>query len=99
LLQKLQIINSQKTKRVKKLRIMKLEKNNPRRDFIKKSVMTAAGLTILPALSFGDEGHAGLSNSKKAQPLPVQGGVKTVALICHAYYRRSHADVLFTKFF
>lgn len=78
---------------------MKTDKSNTRRDFIKKSVLTATGLTIIPAFGFGEEFNNTPANNNKVQVSPVQEGVKTVALICHAYYRRSHADVLFTKFF
>jgi len=78
---------------------MKLEKTNPRREFIKNSVLTAAGLTILPAFGFGATGNFTAINKEAFEFATVLDGEKTVAFICHAYYRRSHADVIGTKLY
>ena len=35
---------------------MKSEKNNPRRDFIKKSMLAAAGISVIPGFALGKDG-------------------------------------------
>lgn len=78
---------------------MKSEKKNLRREFIKKSILASASLAALPAFSFGNDGQIKPIAQGNNQTLPSLEGVKTVAFICHAYYRRSHADVIGTKLF
>ena len=36
---------------------MKSEKNNPRRDFIKKSIIAAAGMSVIPGFVLGKDGE------------------------------------------
>ena len=77
---------------------MEAEKN-PRREFIKKSFGTAAALTTSASFISGKNGNIDLK-TKGATPTPsVQGGLPTVAFICHTYRNLSHADVIGTKLF
>jgi hypothetical protein len=76
-----------------------MKKNNPRRDFIKKSVITAATLTTSPSLIFGKSGNIDPINSVSARTLSGQDNLPTVAFICAAYFPLSHADIMATKFF
>ena len=78
---------------------MKSEKNNPRRGFIKKSLITAAGLTIVPGFLFGKDGNIASITKKATQVLSGRDGLKTVAFICNTYWNLSHADVIGTKLF
>jgi hypothetical protein len=72
-----------------------------RRDFIKRSLITSAGLTVLPALSVG--GGVGMNGVRfediAKYQLSEQEGIHNVAFICQTYFPLSHADVIGTKFF
>lgn len=78
---------------------MKSEKNNPRRDFIKKSIITAAGLTILPGFIFGKNGSIASTTKALAQMQSGHDGLTKVAFICNTYWNLSHPDVIGTKLF
>ena len=78
---------------------MKSGKNNPRRDFIKKSLITAATLSTSPGLIFGKAGYIDPINRESAQMLSNQDGLVTVAFICNTYSNSSHEDVIGTKLF
>lgn len=77
---------------------MRSEKNNPRRDFIKKSAIAAAGLTIVPGLVLGKDGNIASITKEAAQMLSDQN-IKTVAFIANIYRNSAHADVIGTKLF
>ncbi len=76
---------------------MKTEKNNPRRDFIKKSIITATTLTTTSSLVFGKSENIDPINRASASLLSVQDNLPTVAFICHIYFNRSHADDIATR--
>jgi len=78
---------------------MQSGEKNKRRGFIKKSVITAAGLTMLPGVTFGKDRILRLT--KEAVQIISSGeeGLKTVAFISNVYRNRSHADVIGTKLF
>jgi len=79
--------------------IMKSKRNNTRRDFIKHSIISAAGLTIIPGFVLGENGIP-LITSEAAQLISGgQTGMKTVAFIANIYFKISHADVIGTKLF
>jgi hypothetical protein len=76
---------------------MKSEKKNTRRDFIRKSMITAAGITIIPEFVFG---RNGLITKEAAGIISAgQTGMKTVAFIANIYRNRAHADAIGTKLF
>ena len=78
---------------------MKLEKTNARRDFIKQSVLAAAGITIIPGFVFGKDGTPSLTKEAVNIISAGQSDMKTVAFICNIYRNRSHADALGTALF
>ncbi len=80
---------------------MKSEKNNHRRDFIKKSLITAASLTIVPGFIFGKNGNINISPITKglAQMPSDNEGLTRVAFICNTYWNGSHPDVIGTRLF
>ncbi len=79
--------------------MMKLGKSNRRRDFIKKSALAVAGLTLVPGLSFGSKGNDPFILDEAAGELTSPDGLKTVAFICNVYFKLSHADSIGTKLF
>ncbi|MEJ7768589.1 MAG: hypothetical protein WKF89_12305 [Chitinophagaceae bacterium] len=78
---------------------MKTTKNCRRRDFIKKSFIATAGVTVLPDFVFGKEGNITSVTEEAAQMLSGQHGQKTVAFIANIYRNSAHADVIGTKLF
>lgn len=78
---------------------METEKNNPRRDFIRNSIITATTLTASPSLIFGKSENSNPINKVSAPLLSNPDNLPTVAFICHTYRILSHADVIGTKFF
>jgi hypothetical protein len=78
---------------------MKSNKNNPRRDFIKKSVFAAAGMTIIPGFVLGKEGNITSITEQLSRALAGQDGIKKIAFITHIYRNSAHADVIGTKLF
>ena len=77
---------------------MEIENINPRRDFVKKSIITAAALTTTPSLIFGKSGNIDPISRVSAKVLSGQDNLPTIAFICAAYYPLSHADIMATKF-
>ena len=78
---------------------MKSNKNNPRRDFIKKSVFAAAGMSIIPGFVLGKEGNITSITEQLSRALAGQDGIKKIAFITHTYRNGVHADVIGTKLF
>ena len=78
---------------------MKSGQNNPRRDFIKKSLITAATLTTSPGLIFGKAGNIDPINRGSSQILSNQNGLITVALIGNVFWMVGHQYDIATKFF
>lgn len=73
--------------------------NNLRRDFIKNSVIAAAGMTIIPGFVLGKEGNITSITDQLSRVLAGQDGIKKVAFITHIYRNSAHADVIGTKLF
>ena len=78
---------------------MKVKNTNPRRDFIKKSVLTAAGLSLVPGFVLGEDGKITGITEQMSRALAGQDGIKKVAFITHIYRNSAHADVIGTKLF
>ena len=78
---------------------MKLEKLNRRRNFIKKTGLALASLTITPGFSFGSEGINPIIFQEPDHQFNNTEGLKTVAFICNIYFSISHADAIGTKLF
>ncbi|HQS51422.1 MAG TPA: hypothetical protein PLN99_05950, partial [Daejeonella sp.] len=78
---------------------MKSEKNNPRRDFIKKSMIAAAGMSVIPGFVLGENGEITDITEQLSRALAGQDGIKKVAFITHIYRNSAHADVIGTKLF
>jgi hypothetical protein len=78
---------------------MNPKNNNPRRDFIKKSVFAAAGISIIPGFVLGKEGNITSISEQLSRALAGQDGIKKVAFITHIYRNSAHADVIGTKLF
>ena len=78
---------------------MKSNKNNPRRDFIKKSVFAAAGMSIIPGFVLGKDGNITSITEQLTRALAGQDGIKKIAFITHIYRNAAHADVIGTKLF
>jgi len=78
---------------------MKSEKNNPRRDFIKKSMFAAAGMSVIPGFVLGNGGEITSVTKQMARALAGQDGIKKIAFITHIYRNSAHADVIGTKLF
>ncbi|SDM48138.1 hypothetical protein SAMN05421813_11356 [Daejeonella rubra] len=78
---------------------MKSKNNNPRRDFIKKSVFAAAGMSIIPGFVLGKDGNITSITEQLSRALAGQDGIKKVAFITHIYRNSAHADVIGTKLF
>jgi hypothetical protein len=75
------------------------QKNTRRRDFIKNSVLAAAGLTILPGFVFGEDGNITALSEDLKQFVSGQDGMKKIAFITNQYRNSAHADVIGTKLF
>ncbi|MFA6945179.1 MAG: hypothetical protein WC220_04680 [Pedobacter sp.] len=78
---------------------MKEESKSPRREFIKKSVFTAAGLSIIPGFVLGKNAEMTNITDRLQRALAGQDGIKKVAFITHTYRNSAHADVIGTKLF
>ncbi|MEJ7694409.1 hypothetical protein [Daejeonella sp.] len=78
---------------------MKSESLNPRRNFIKKSVFTAAGLSIVPGFVLGEDGSIISITEQLSKAFAGQEGIKKIAFITHIYRNSAHADVIGTKLF
>jgi len=78
---------------------MKSEKNNPRRDFIKKSMLAAAGMSVIPGFVLGKDGEITSMTEQMTRALAGQDGIKKIAFITHIYRNSAHADVIGTKLF
>lgn len=78
---------------------MNPKNNNPRRDFIKKSVFAAAGMSIIPGFVLGKNGNITSITEQLSRALAGQDGIKKVAFITHIYRNSAHADVIGTKLF
>lgn len=78
---------------------MKIVKKNPRRDFIKKSVFAAAGLSLVPGFVLGKDGEINSITEEMSRALSGQDGIKKIAFITHIYRNSAHADVIGTKLF
>lgn len=78
---------------------MKIKENNPRRDFIKKSVFAAAGLSIVPGFVLGENGNITSISQEMSRALAGQDGIKKIAFIANTYRNSAHADVIGTKLF
>ncbi|MEX2567678.1 MAG: hypothetical protein WD431_17155, partial [Cyclobacteriaceae bacterium] len=76
---------------------MKSKKSNPRRNFIKKSVLAASAFSA-PDMLFGANSRLSprnIGNSGKGNP----PAPKRIALIANIYRNSAHADVIATKIF
>jgi hypothetical protein len=78
---------------------LKKEKNNARRDFIKKSLITAATLTVSPTFLFGRDDNITKISEGATQASSSQDGPPRVAFISNTYWNLSHPDVIGTKLF
>jgi hypothetical protein len=78
---------------------MKPKNNNPRRDFIRNSVITAAGMSIIPGFVLGKDGNITSITEQLSRALAGLDGIKKVAFITHIYRNSAHADVIGTKLF
>ena len=78
---------------------MKSIRNSDRRDFIKQSMLTAAGITIIPGFVLGEDGTPSITKETAQIISAGQTGMKTVAFIANIYFKISHADVIGTKLF
>lgn len=78
---------------------MKKESTNHRRDFIKKSVFAAAGISLVPGFVLGKDGSIDSITEQLSRALAGQDGIKKVAFITHIYRNSAHADVIGTKLF
>jgi hypothetical protein len=78
---------------------MKKESMNPRRDFIRKTVFAAAGISIIPGFVMGENGNIISVTEQLSRTLAGQDGIKKVAFITHIYRNSAHADVIGTKLF
>ena len=78
---------------------MKKEIMSPRRDFIKKSVFAAAGISIIPGFVIGENGGIKSLTEQLSKAFAGQDGLKKVAFITHIYRNSAHADVIGTKLF
>jgi len=78
---------------------MKPGENNPRRGFLKKSLLTAATLTTSPSMIFGKDDSIALINKESSHTTISHENLTTVAFICNTYWNLSHADVIGTKLF
>ena len=78
---------------------MKEKSTNPRRDFIKKSVIAAAGISIVPGFVMGENGNITSITEQLSRALAGQDGIKKIAFITHIYRNSAHADVIGTKLF
>ncbi|WP_276358895.1 hypothetical protein [Daejeonella sp. H1SJ63] len=78
---------------------MKKESTNHRRDFIKKSVFAAAGMSLVPGFVLGKDGSIDSITEQLSRALAGQDGIKKVAFITHIYRNSAHADVIGTKLF
>ena len=76
---------------------MKKASNTHRRDFIKNSIITTAGLTIAPKFMMARDVQT-VTNGAALKPSPDEGK-KTVAFIANIYRNSAHADVIGTKLF
>lgn len=76
-----------------------MSRNNPRRDFIKKSVFAAAGMSIIPGFVLGADGNITSISEEFSRVFSGQDGMKRIALIVNTYWNSSHADVIGTKLF
>lgn len=76
---------------------MAIEKNNPRRNFIKKSA-TATGILAVPEFLFGNINRPASSGANN-QINTFSFEKKKVALIANIYRNSAHADVIATKLF
>ncbi len=78
---------------------MKSQKDNPRRDFIKKSMLAAAGMSVIPGFVLGKDGEITHVTEQMSRALAGQDGIKKIAFITHIYRNAAHADVIGTKLF
>ncbi|MFA5244723.1 MAG: hypothetical protein WC380_05435, partial [Pedobacter sp.] len=78
---------------------MKEENTSRRRDFIKKSVFAAAGMSLVPGFVLGKDGSISSITEQLSRALAGQDGIKKVAFITHIYRNSAHADVIGTKLF
>jgi len=77
-----------------------IKKNkNARRDFIKKSVLAAAGMSVVPDFVMGKNGTISSITAALSGALAGQDGLKKIAFITHIYRNSAHADVIGTKLF
>lgn len=72
---------------------------NARRDFIKKSVLSAAGMSVIPGFVMGENGTISSITAALSRALAGQDGIKKIAFITHIYRNSAHADVIGTKLF
>lgn len=78
---------------------MKKENINNRRNFIKKSTLAVAGMSLVPGFVLGKDGSIGSITKELSRALAGQDGIKKVAFITHIYRNSAHADVIGTKLF
>jgi len=78
---------------------MKKDNINNRRDFIKKSTLAVAGMSLVPGFVLGKDGSIGSITKELSRALAGQDGIKKVAFITHIYRNSAHADVIGTKLF
>ena len=78
---------------------MNTKKDNPRRGFIKKSMLAASGLPIIPGFVLKQESTFTSILEEISQTMPGQNKIKTVAFIANIYRNSAHADVIGTKLF
>ena len=77
---------------------MKQNKTN-RRDFIRNSAFTAAGLSLLPGFVLAKDGGISSVSPELSRMLSGQDGMKKIAFITNTYRNSAHADVIGTKLF
>ena len=78
---------------------MKSEKDNPRRGFIKKSLLAASSMPVIPGFVLNEQRTVGAILEEVISSLPGQSEPKTVAFIANIYRNSAHADVIGTKLF
>ena len=78
---------------------MKPGQNTPRRDFLKKSLFTAAGMSVIPGFLHGKDGQITSVTDQMSRALAGKDGIKNIAFITHIYRNSAHADVIGTKLF
>lgn len=73
--------------------------SNPRRDFIKRSLITSATLITTPNFIFAKDDNITQISKRSTRYPSAQNGTPRVAFISNTYWNLSHPDVIGTKLF